>query len=490
MEKTICVIGGGIAGLTAAALLARHGNRVTLFEKNASVGGKMALLERDGFSWDMGPSLLTMPHVLRELWETCGRRIEEDLDLVRLESTCRYRWTDGTAIDEDATFWRRPDVAAFLNYARGLWRVSEQPFLRHDIADPRGWMHPQTLKAFLAFFSVAAPATLADKVHRAFRDPHIRQIFLRFATYNGSSPYKTPAAFNIIPFVQAEFGGWYVRGGMHRIAENLAALAQRLGVEIRTATPVACVNPRGRRNGTDGWKIVTDAGEEAVFDAVVCNQDVLSAHEQLLPERLRQRFRRTHLSRLPLSTSGFAMFLGLEGTTPQLDHHNIFFSDDYPREFHELFKQKKPAADPTIYIALNSRTDPSRAPVGCENWFVLVNAPAAVPDVDWAEFAPGYCDAICGILEKRFGLGAIQSRIRVRKFLTPADFERRHLALGGALYGFASHGLLTAFRRPPIAPRGLHNFVFAGGTTHPGGGVPLAVLSGCIAAAKLGSHEL
>src|SRR5450755_1468731 len=231
MSHKILVIGAGLGGLAAAIRLARAGHAVEVWEKNGEPGGKLKELRVDGFSWGTGPSLLTMPHVLRELFASAGERMEDHLELVRLDSACRYFWTDGTVIDEDAAFWSQPEVAKFLKYARGIYELSGKAYLNHPPGDfwraftPRNWPKLRHLG------KVATTRTLAAEVERRISDPHLRQIFLRFATYNGSSPYQTPATFNIIPYVEAEFGAWYVAGGMGKIGEALHGLAHRCGVE-------------------------------------------------------------------------------------------------------------------------------------------------------------------------------------------------------------------------------------------------------------------
>lgn len=487
----IAVIGAGVGGLSAATRLARRGARVVLFERNARVGGKLNWLERDGYSWDMGPSLLTMPEVFREWFAELGENLDEHLELVPLRSTCRYHWTDGTRIDEDAAFWQRPEVARFLNYARGLYEISAEAFLYHPLEEWWRQLKPSFLPKLRHLPKIASLQTLAEKVAGFFpHDSHLRQLFDRFATYNGSSPFITPSAFNIIPYVQARFGGWYVRGGLYEIARAALGVAQKLGVEIRPGTEVTAARPGARSEpagaASTGWELQTAAGWER-FDRVVCNQDVLAALPRFLPAELGERFRRTHLARQPLSTSGFVLYLGVAREHPQLEHHNIFFSDDYPREFREMFEDRAPAAEPTIYVCIHSKSDPARAPAGCENWFVLVNAPAVdeARPLDWPALAQTYGDAILDRLEQRFGLTGLRSAIRVREHFTPADFITRYGALGGALYGFASHSTTSAFRRPPLQAKGVENFYFVGGSTHPGGGLPLVVLSGKMVAEKI-----
>ena len=237
--KRILVIGAGLGGLAAAIRLARAGHTVEVWERNDAPGGKLQQIHRDGFSWGTGPSLLTMPQVLRDLFTDAGERLDDYLTLVRLDSCCRYFWTDGTVIDEDAAFWRRPEVAAFLDYARGIYELSGEAYLNRPPSEFWRAFTPANWSKLRHLGKVATTRTLAREVERRISDPHLRQIFLRFATYNGSSPYLTPATFNIIPFVEAEFGAWYVRGGLPQISRALARMAERLGVIIhynRTCT--------------------------------------------------------------------------------------------------------------------------------------------------------------------------------------------------------------------------------------------------------------
>ena len=464
----IAVVGAGLGGLACAARLAHAGASVDLFEKNATPGGKMQSLCIDGFTWDMGPSLLTMPEVLHELWTDLGSRLEDHLELLPLASTCRYRWADGTLIDENAAFWQRPEVAAFLQYAAGLYDISADAFLYHRLEDWSRQLTWVNLPKLRHLPKIASPRTLHSVVSRYFSDPHLVQLFDRFATYNGSSPWRTPSAFNIIAYVQHRFGGWYPRGGMVQIARQLHLLAEKKGVRCHFQQEISQISPTA-----DGWSV-----NDQKFDRVVCNADVLTAHETLLPEVERQRFRRSHLDHLDVSMSGLILFLGVGRQYPGLEHHNIFFSDDYRAEFRQL-EAGQPADIPTIYLASNSRTDPHGAPPGCDNWFLLINMPAG------SEVPPGYGDRILERLEKKFGFDDLRSHIRVRREFTPTDFAHRDRAWLGALYGFASHGTLTAFRRPAMEPKTMPGLHFVGGTTHPGGGVPLVLLSGKIAAERI-----
>jgi phytoene desaturase len=469
--KKIVVVGAGLGGLAAAIRLARAGHAVEIWEKNAAPGGKLKELRQDGFSWGTGPSLLTMPHVLRELFTSAGERIEDHLELVRLDSACRYFWTDGALIDEDAAFWSRPEVAQFLAYARGIYELSGEAYLNRPPGDFWRAFTLRNLWKLRHLGKVATTRTLAAEVERRISDPRLRQIFLRFATYNGSSPYLTPATFNIIPYVEAEFGAWYVRGGMPRITEALAALAQRNGVTFRFNATVTDV-----RSADRGWEVTAQNGYRDRFDLLVCNADALSACTGFLAGLRLPSARK--ILKPDLSTSGFILFLGVRGSDPRLAHHNIFFSDDYPREFDEIHRQKISPTEPTIYLSISARNDSAHAPAGHDNYFILVNTPARDPLRPWtlAETA-AYRDLVLRRLEQ-FGLEDLSGRIVTERIFTSGDFAARDLAHHGALYGWASHSIGTTLFRPPLRAAARRNLYFVGGTTHPGGGIPLVLLSG------------
>jgi phytoene desaturase len=463
--KKIIVIGAGLGGLAAAIRLARAGHAVEVWEKNDAPGGKLQELRRDGFSWGTGPSILTMPQVLRELFADAGERIEDHLTLVRLDSCCRYFWTDGTVLDEDAAFWRRPEVASFLDYARGIYELSGEAYLNRPPSEFWRAFSPGNLRKLRHLGKVATTRTLAQEVERRISNPHLRQIFLRFATYNGSSPYRTPATFNIIPFVEAEFGGWYVRGGLPEISRVLARMAEKLGVVFRFGT-TATRWENGEATAQDG--------RTARADVLICNGDALTSRTGFLPASPRAQKR---LLAPPLSTSGFILFLGVRGRDQRLDHHNIFFSDDYPREFSEIHEQHVSPSEPTIYISISARHDPDRAPPDHDNYFVLVNVPARDQAQPWStEETRAYRDRIIARLA-RFGLD-LRNRIVSEQTFTPTDFAQRDLAHHGALYGWASHSVRASLLRPPMRDPERRNVYYVGGTTHPGGGIPLVLLSG------------
>ena len=476
--KKILVIGAGLGGLAAALRLAHAGHAVEVWEKNDGPGGKLKEFSQGDFTWGTGPSLLTMPQVLRDLFSSVGERLEDHLHLVRLDSCCRYFWTDGTVIDEDAAFWQRPEVARFLDYARGIYELSGEAYLNRPPSEFWRAFTPANWPKLRHLGKVATTRTLAREVERRLSDPHLQQIFLRFATYNGSSPYLTPATFNIIPFVEADFGGWYVRGGMPKITETLARLAEKAGATFRYDTTAM------------EWRhhqATSQDGHQTHADILVCNEDVLTARTGFLSGGMSTGARQKLLEK-PLSTSGFILFLGVRGRDGRLDHHNIFFSDNYPREFGEIHAAKLSPSEPTIYISISARHDSTHAPADHDNYFVLVNVPARNPLAPWTEAeAKGYRDRVVARLG-RFGVD-LSNRIVEEKIFTPTDFARRDLAHHGALYGWAAHSIGASVFRPPLRAPEDHDVYFVGGTTHPGGGIPLVLLSGKMVAEMIGKED-
>jgi phytoene desaturase len=484
--KKVIVIGAGLGGLSAAIRLAAQGFSVTVLEKNQNVGGKVNLVETNGYSFDTGASLLTMPHVLRELFDAANRRLEDYLELVQLDPICRYFWTDGTIFDasqnieqteaqiaalepNDVTGFRR-----FITDSQRKYEVAEKTFLAHSLNDLPKLLRPKYARDLAA---ISSWRTLDSHVKKYFRSPKLQQLFNRFATYNGSSPYQTPATFALIPFVEFGLGAWYTRGGIYQIPQALERLARELGVEIRTDCAVEEIVVANRK--AVGVKIKN--GETLSADFIVSNADAVETYRSLINQKSRPSFSDAKLEKIEPSCSGFVLLLGTKKKCEQLAHHNIFFSDDYKAEFDALFKEKRPAENPTIYICATSRTDATQAPVGHENLFVLINAPYTSEQTDWKREANPYRDLIVKKLES-FGLDGLENEIDFEQILTPEDFETKYRANHGSIYGVSSNGTFSAFLRPPNQARDIKNLFFSGGATHPGGGMPLVMLSGKMAA--------
>ncbi len=480
----IVIVGAGIGGLSAAIRLAAAGERVIVLEQNAQVGGKMGEVRAGGFRWDTGPSVITMKPVFEDLFAAAGRQLEDYLTLLPVEPLTRYFYPDGVVFDATRDLSRmveqiaaldQRDVEgylAYLAYAARLHRVTGDQFIYRD---------PPTLLSLartpLRDIPAVDPLRTMDQAIRGFvRDPHLRQLLGRFATYVGASPFRAPATLNVIAHVELAGGVFVPQGGVYAIARAYARLARELGVDAKTNCTVQRIDAKGKRV----IGVVLADGKRISARAVIANVDVATVYERLLPPESVDPRRVKRLLNAEPSCSGFVLLLGVEGQHPSLAHHNIFFSADYRREFDDIFRRGVPSDDPTIYVAITSKTTPGDAPEGCENWFVLVNAPALDGRFDWAREAGAYRDRVLAKLAA-FGFD-LRDQIRVERQFTPVDLERLTGARRGALYGTSSNDRFGAFRRPPNRAPDLHGLYFAGGTTHPGGGVPLVTLSGAAAA--------
>lgn len=478
------IIGAGIGGLSAAIRLAAAGKQVVVLEQNERVGGKMGQIEAAGFRWDTGPSVITMRHVFEELFQCAGRRLEDYLTLHPVEPLTRYFYPDGTRLDltrnwpalaEQIAALAPGDVEGylrFLAYAARLHAVTGPVFI---------YDQPPSWRSFLRVSPLAVGQidpwfTLDQVIRRYVQSPQLRQLLGRFATYVGASPYQAPATLGVIAHVELTGGVWYPSGGIYAIAQALQRLALELGVEIRTGQPVEAITVVNQR--ATGVRLAN--GVALAASAVIANVDVATVYERLLPPlpAVQQAQQRQRV--IEPSCSGYVLLLGVEGQHPELAHHNIFFAPDYRREFTDIFQRGVPPQDPTVYVAITSKSDPNHAPPGCENWFVLVNAPPLGSGFDWQEQEATYRKQVFATLAA-FGYG-IEERVRHLQVLTPVDLARRTGAWRGALYGLSSNQAMNAFRRPHNRCAAVRGLYFAGGTTHPGGGVPMVTLSGKVAA--------
>lgn len=482
----VIVIGAGLGGLSAAIRLAKKGFSVTVLEKNETVGGKVNTVESRGYRFDTGASLLTMRHVLQDLFEFAERRIEDYLEIVPLEPICRYFWTDKTVFDASTDLQKTEAEIAkieprdvenfrqFLANAKRKYEVSEKTFLAHSLNDLPKLLRPKYLKDLVAISSMR---TLDAHVKSYFESAKLRQLFNRFATYNGSSPFQTPATFALIPYVEFGLGAWYARGGMYRIPKALEKLAKELGVEIKTNCAVKKISIENKK----AVGVELENGEILKSDFVVTNADAIETYRSLIDQPNRKNFPDKKLNKIEPSLSGFVLLLGARKKFETLAHHNIFFSDDYKAEFDQIFKDLRPARNPTIYVCATSRTDETQSPENCENLFVLVNVPYTDERTNWQTEAKSYRDLIVKKLES-FGLEGLEKSIEYEQTITPEDFEKKYNANKGSIYGVSSNGIFSAFLRPPNKPKDIANLYFVGGATHPGGGIPLVLLSGKFAA--------
>lgn len=487
----VIVVGAGVGGLAAAIRLAVAGCHVEIYERNARVGGKLNLVEVDGWRFDSGPSLLTMPDVARDLFAIAGASMDEMIDLQPLDPSCRYYYPDGIVFDaprdamamataiEDFSFRDAEGFRRFIDYGRRVYAATAQPFLyspRPNLATLSRQVFQQ-LDTPMDIARVLSPFTLDALVRENFRDPHLRQMFDRYATYNGSSPFRCPAVYSIIPFIEYEFGVWYPRGGMYRLAEALAEVARRVGVIIHTESPVIEICCSGDR--VTGVELID--GTRIAAPIVISNVDIATTYRHMLTKSPRIKRRIERLDRIEPSLSSFVLLLGTDCHFEQLQHHNIFFSNNYAEEFRDIFKHLVAPRDPTIYVCATSRSDPAQAPPGHENLFVQVNVPYLSSAFDWSAERSAYRNLIIDKLEA-MALEKLGDHIVYEQMITPEDMQSYYGAPRGAIYGFSSNSLLAPFQRPQNRARDVKGLYFVGGSVHPGGGLPLVMLSGKIVA--------
>jgi phytoene desaturase len=470
----IVVIGAGVGGLAAAARLAAAGHEVVVHERSAVVGGKLGVYDRDGFLFDTGPSLLTMPHVFDDL----------AVHPVPLDPVVRHVFPDRTVLDSSAcpeVFLERiaaamgagaaADWARFWRRASRIWEASWRSVLRRPVT-------PASLAALswrVGDVAAIAPWRSLRALGRHYlRDARLRMMLDRYATYAGADPRRAPAALAAIPYAELTFGGWYLPGGLGTLAAALLARCRSLGVSVVLDSPVSGICVDG---GVSGVRLASDRFVPA--DIVVSDVDAVTVYRDLLPTPSR-------LGRLAdRSLAGFVLLLGIRGTTPELAHHTVFFPSYYDAEFDAVFgtagRRARPASDPTIFIT--RAADPAVHPPGHEAWFVLVNAPrhgTAWSALDWSRpgLAEAYRDRVLAVLAAR-GLD-VRDRLLFAETRTPRDLADATAAPGGAIYGTAG-GLLRPPNRGPVPGLWL-----VGGSTHPGGGLPMVTLSAQIVADAIG----
>jgi phytoene desaturase len=430
-----------------------------VFERNDVPGGKLAVRRRDGFTFDIGPSLVTLPHVYDELFRTAGTTLAAEVPLVRLDPQFRYSWRTGRHVEVRDDGCDVPGYREFVAHGRRIWDVSERTFFAGPMSGP--WSLAKRMRRVRDLTDIDPLRTLQSSAADVFGDDaEMVQWAGRYATYSGSSPFRAPATLGCIAHVEHAYGCWYPIGGLGALRDAFVRVAERVGVQMVCATEVRSITATAGR--VDG--VVLADGAVVAADVVVANADATHLYSDLMPDaRALGKVRRS-----APSTSGFVIIAGVRGTTPGIAHHNVWFSDDSRREFDQI-AEGTIADDPTIYACVSSVTDSTQAPAGHENWFLLVNAAAG------AHLDREACAA--QVLHRLASHGVdLRDRLLFTETITPDDLEQRYRSPGGAIYGSSSNGRRAAFVRPRNrgARRGLY---LVGGSSHPGGGLPLVVMS-------------
>lgn len=492
----VVVIGAGIGGLSAAIRLAAAGYRVDVFDKQGGPGGK-AFTERQGsYRFDTGPSLFTLAPVFRQLFQETGRSLDDYLTLKPLKEICNYFWRSGKRMTSYAdrerlagafaqTFGEDPEhVRAFLDKSQEIYGITHHLFLEKSLHEWSTYRSRGFWSSLVQLHRIDALRTMDRATTAYFDASEIRQFFNRYATYNGSDPYQTPATLNIIPHVEYGIGAWAVEDGIYAVPSAMERLARDVGVRFHYGVPVE----RIATEGTPGaiWPKsaarvtgVTVNGQYIEADVVISNADVTPTYESLLRDKNAPLYRR--YQKLEPSSSGLVFYWGVGRRFSELGLHNIFFSDDYRREFTEIFKMGRCPTDPTIYLNITAKEGAlGDAPPHGENWFVLVNAPTDRGQ-DWGAEA----DRVRGVVIDRLSRELdtdIAAYIEEESRMTPPEIAVKTDSHRGSLYGIASNSPLAAFLRHPNRSRRYRGLFFVGGSAHPGGGMPLVVLGGKITA--------
>ena len=473
----IGIIGSGVAGIASAIRMASRGHEVDVFEVNDYPGGKLSEFRLGEYRFDAGPSLFTMPAYVEKLYAAAGVPMEEHFSYERLDVVCNYFWEDGTRVHAYADVEKFSEelqeklgvdedtVNRILKDSQRKYDICGEIFLEKSLHKLKTWMQPKILKSMMLIPTLDLFRSMNATNSRITSNPKLIQLLNRYATYNGSNPYKAPGLLTIIPHFEYNIGAFVPHGGMHNITTSLFDLAQKKGVQFHFGKKVDKINL-----DNDSATGVNIDGEELVYDQVISNMDIYSTYKKLLPDVAHPE-RTLNQER---STSAVIFYWGVKKTSPELDVHNILFSDDYKMEF-ETMQAGGLYKDPTVYINISKKYVPSDAPEGCENWFVMINAPHQNGQ-DWDALIKNARKQIVDKINRILGVD-IESLIEVESLLDPRTIESRTSSHLGALYGSSSNNKMAAFMRHANFSNKIKNLYFCGGSVHPGGGIPLCLLS-------------
>lgn len=486
MAKSAVVIGSGIGGMAAAIRLAAKGYIVSVFEANHYPGGKLTELRLGDYRFDAGPSLFTLPEQVEALFELHGLDCAQYFGYQKLETTCKYFYPDGTSFnawsDKEKLFSEfeskldepRRNVERALRKSEFLYDHLAPVFMHKSLHKKRTWFSSNAFKAYGKITKFDFNRTMNQANQSRFKSPKTTQLFNRYATYNGSDPYQAPATLNIIPHLEFGRGAYFPTKGMHDITNSLYELAKKVGVRFFFNTKVEkIVVFQGVAKGVN-----TKMGFHK-FDTVFTNMDMVATYRYLLKDQNQPK----KLLSQPKSSSALIFYWGIKKQFKALDLHNIFFSEDYKKEFNHIFSKGDVYNDPTVYVNITSTQKPDDAPEGCQNWFTMINVPNNQGQ-DWDKLITEARKSILDKLSKSLG-EAIEPLIEMEDILDPRLIEERTSSVAGALYGNSSNNKFSAFLRHPNFSDQIKKLYFCGGSVHPGGGIPLSLLSAKIAVDNL-----
>ncbi|MDN3551387.1 1-hydroxycarotenoid 3,4-desaturase CrtD [Mucilaginibacter aquaedulcis] len=488
-SKKVLIIGAGIAGIASAIRLAAKGYQVEIFEANNYPGGKLSQFEQEGFRFDAGPSLFTMPQYVDELFTMAGKNPIDFFRYQKLDVVCKYFYADGTHLtayadtDKFAAEVHKQTgeptdfVEKYLNNSSNIYSITNHVFLERSLHRLKTYLNWDAVKSIFLFPQIDAFRSMHKANRGFFKDTRMVQFYDRYATYNGSNPYKAPATLNVIPHLEQHYGAYFPEGGMYSIINSLVTLAEELGVVFYYNSLVEEIILEGSL--AKGIKVNNQIIQG---DLIVSNMDVwftyhklLKQHPELFPKKILQQER---------SSSALIFYWGIKKQFHRLNLHNIFFSADYKAEFDHIWKQGNIYHDPTVYLNISSKYKPDDAPEDCENWFTMINVPANTGQ-NWDSLIT---EARQNILKKlNHLLGEDISQLIVcESILDPRSIESKTSSYQGSLYGTSSNSQFAAFLRQANKASQIKNLYFCGGSVHPGGGIPLCLLSAKIVSDWIG----
>ena len=477
-NKTCAVIGAGVSGLAAAIRMRNKGYKVTVFEANSFPGGKCSTESKDGYRFDMGPSVFTMPQYVDELFELSGKNPRDHFNYIPLDPVYKYFFEDGSTLDayhgkekfaeqlSAKTKDKKEDIIKYLDKTETIYKLTDEVFLKNSLHRLTNFFTWPVAKGILNFGKIGAFDTMNGANKKAFKDTRLVKIFNRYATYNGSSPYLSPATLNVIAHVEIVKGAFYPEGGMVSITNALVQLAKDIAVEFKFSTPV-------REILIDNKKVTgvrTDNDNEN-FDVVISNMDVYNSYKKLMPNVKRP----VKTLDQPKSSSGIIFYWGIKKEFKELGLHNILFSENYEEEFNTIFAKKAIYHDPTIYLNITSKHTLSDAPPGCENWFSFINVPNNSGQ-DWDMFITEAREHMILKINRMLKTD-IRPLIESEMIFDPRVIESRTSSAFGAIYGNSSNNKFAAFLRHANFSKDIKNLYFCGGSVHPGPSIPLCLLS-------------
>ncbi len=490
ISKKVSIVGAGLGGLSSAIYLASEGYEVEIFEKNEKVGGKLNYLERNGFKFDLGPSIFTMPHIFNELFEKVDKNMDDYFTLKPVSPHWRNFFEDGKTIDLvpvtkenkfKATNISDDDnrqLEDFLTSSKKLYDVTERGYFDKGLDTVRDNMREYGVLSLIKDLDVYS--TMDSQVRKHIDNKYMISIMDFFAKYVGSSPYNAPALLNLLPYIQYEFGLWYVEGGMYNLAKGLERLLEELDVKINLNSQVEKLKTKNEE--VIGLELKD--GREIFSDIVVSNMEVIPAYEELLEKN--EDFIKKY-DKFEPTCSGLVIHLAVKKEYPQLAHHNFFFSDNPKEHFETVFDKKQIPKDPTIYLVAPTRTDKSQAPDGYDNIKILPHIPYIQEDIDEKDYEK--LKENIYIKLERMGLKDLRENIIFEEILTPFDIKDMYFSNKGSIYGVVSDKNKNLALKMPKKSTEYENLYFVGGSVNPGGGMPMVTLSGINTAKKIIKSE-